>query len=130
MLAILVVAWLTAFTLTHIPMPQMPEGVEVSDKTLHIVGFAGLTTLFVLTMLAYGVRRPRRLLCAVIVLPLYAALDERTQPWCNRTCDFRDWASDMLGMLVMLGVVETALFLLERLRRAKAETTDRPLSGE
>lgn len=120
MLAILIVAWLAAFTVTHIPLPEMPQGVEVSDKTLHRVGFGGLTFLLVMTMLAYRLRRSRRLLLAIIVLPIYAAFDELTQPYCNRTCDIHDWTADMTGMLAIIFVAEIMVTIVERWHAKKS----------
>ncbi len=96
LLAVLVLLWLAAATASHVPVSRLPS-LEVSDKTEHVVGFLALAGMFILTLTAYGFRRPQRVLATILVLPLYAALDEWTQPWFGRGCELNDWFADLCG---------------------------------
>jgi VanZ family protein len=113
--ALLVVAWLGAFTLSHIPADRL-RGVEVSDKTLHLVGFGGLTTLLWIVLIFR--RRPlwQRIALVLATMPIYGALDELTQPLppFHRSCDIHDWLFDCLGVIVSLCVLEIGWRLVRR----------------
>lgn len=121
MLIILVIAWLGAVTSTHIPLPEIPPEMNVGDKTLHEVGFAGLTTLLVLTLLAWRTRRIRRIVLTLTVLPAYAALDELTQPYFHRSCDIHDWLSDLAGILIALAAWETIMALAQEKKKTTGD---------
>lgn len=120
----LVAYWLTLFTATHVPIdPEIV--VPGNDKTLHVVGYSGLGLLFGLTLAWRLSPRPRfagkgasapsslpaglrfRFLGAVLVLAIYAMLDELTQPFVGRTCDPYDWLADCVGMVI--GLLTAAL---------------------
>jgi VanZ family protein len=96
LLVMLVVVWAAALTLTHLPPRDVPD-LGVSDKTEHVVGFAGLGGMFIVTMTAMGLPFRKRILATLVVLPLYAAIDEWTQPWFGRSCDIHDWLADCCG---------------------------------
>ena len=85
--------WVMSAIATHLPPHEVPD-IDVSDKVLHFSGYFLLAALFWLALAAHRVRRPIRLLLVIIVLPLYGALDEFTQPPFGRTCDFYDWLAD------------------------------------
>jgi VanZ family protein len=106
-----VLAWAGALTASHIPGPDLPE-IHVSDKTLHVTGFLILTTLFWLTLSLHGRRRLGRIAIILLVMPVYAALDELTQPWFLRTADVHDWLADMIGALCALTILELAAAVL------------------
>lgn len=118
MLVVLIFFWLLAAALTHIPIPEIPSELDVGDKWVHKIGFAGLASLLMAALLAYRWSRTRRLLLIPLALAVYGALDELTQPSCGRARDFNDWRSDMIGMAVALLVWEAALFVIGRLRPA------------
>jgi VanZ family protein len=97
--------WLALFAGTH--WPKLP-GIDVPgrDKTLHAVAFAILTglLLIVLTRRAWLARGGPIALAAVAIVAVYAAVDERTQPYAGRTCNFLDWVADLVGAVsVALG---------------------------
>lgn len=98
--------WLIAAVATHIPAPERLP-VQVSDKTLHLVGFFVLASLFWLSLTAYGVRGWRRVVTVICVMIIYAAIDETTQGWVRRDPDMGDWTADVIGALLAVGVVET-----------------------
>ena len=108
----MILLWAGAFTLTHLPPAKVPD-FHASDKTLHLVGFAGLATVFGVTMLAYGVPRRRRLLWLFAVMLLYAAFDELTQPLTGRTADFHDWLFDAAGTTIAAGLTESLAWVVK-----------------
>jgi len=116
LLALLILLWAGAFTLTHLPPKKVPN-FHVSDKTLHLVGFTGLASAFGVTMLAYGVPRRRRLLWLFAIMLTYAAADELTQPLTGRTADFYDWLFDAAGTLIAAGLTETLAFVVGKRKR-------------
>jgi VanZ family protein len=96
-IAALVCYWVALFVSTHVPLePQI--SVPGEDKTLHFVGYGVLALLF-------GIAFPRSLRLALIVLALYAAFDELTQPLVGRHCDFHDWLADLGGIAIGLTLV-------------------------
>ena len=97
--------WVMSAVATHLPPDDMPD-TDVNDKVLHLSGFFVLAGLFWLTLAAHRVRRPIRMLLVLIVLPLYGALDEITQPLTGRTCDFYDWLADTTATLAALAMWE------------------------
>jgi VanZ family protein len=121
-LAVCVLAWASALTATHIPGPDMPD-LHVGDKYLHVVGFLGLSGLFWATLTGYGKGTWVRLGLMLAVMPLYAAFDELTQPYFQRTADVDDWISDAAGTVAALIVAESAFALeLWRCRRGAPNT--------
>ena len=121
-LALLVLLWAAAFTLTHLPPGDVPN-FHVGDKTLHLVGFTGLASAFGVTMLAYGVPRRRRLMWMIAVLLTYAAADELTQPFAGRTADLHDWLFDAAGTLIAVAVVEGVAWMVGKQQQMKARKT-------
>jgi VanZ family protein len=115
MTLLLALVWAGAFALTHIPAKRMPR-THVSDKTLHVVGYAGLTGLFLPVLAMRGATRGRQLLIAALALPLYAAVDELTQPLVNRHGSLTDWFCDVLGVAVGMGLYLCAAEILARRR--------------
>ena len=116
MLALSVLAWLGAFSVSHIPADVMHEIKTPSDTTLHMSGFAILAGLFLLALAAFNVRTMRRSIIVLAVMALYAALDERTQPLVNRVCDVRDWYADMAGSIIVVIVLGLLLHIFARRR--------------
>ena len=118
MLIACVVGWVAALVATHVPGEDLP-GFRVSDKTLHVVGYFGLASLFWLAMTAYGVRFWRRFTVALCVLIIYGAMDEITQGPFHRTPDVGDWVGDVVGIVLATVVWET-LFRLTRGRQPQS----------
>lgn len=117
-----------AFTMTHLPGQDLPN-FHASDKTLHVTGFAGLSTCFVFLLNAYGWPRRRRILTIVIALMAYAAFDEKTQPYFHRTQDIMDWLADTCGTLLAIGIWEP-LLALARKRLSRQSAKDQPQAIE
>jgi VanZ family protein len=82
-----------------LPGKDLPE-FQVSDKRLHLVGFAGLATLFWMSLWTYGHPWRKRIWLCLIILPIYGALDEMTQPAFHRTASVLDWLYDVIGIVL------------------------------
>lgn len=118
---VLALYWLALFVGTHIPNPQdfLPE--DVSDKTLHLLAYAGLATLLLVReRLVEWVTWGRGLTLLAVVVA-YGALDELLQaiPSLNRTADFGDWAADVLGASTALAVFLLVQWTLRRLSEVR-----------
>ena len=108
-----VILWCGAFTLTHLPGPDLPDVLQrVSHRWLHFVGFLGLASAFLAALMAYNVPRGRRLWVILTVMLTYAAFDEMTQPLTHRHADVGDWATDAAGTLAAIFVLEAAIWLI------------------
>ena len=119
MLAVLVALWMTAAALTH--WPQLSGVPNVGDKTLHLVGYFGLAGALWLALYAYRTRLPWRPILTLAIMSAYGAIDEITQPYFQRSCDIRDWYTDVLGTLAAIVLLEMLAFVAARLRKgAKA----------
>ncbi len=113
LLVMLVVLWAAALTATHLPPKDVPE-VGVSDKVEHVVGFLGLAGIFIVTLTASGVSLPARVTLTMVIMPIYAALDELTQPPFGRECDIYDWTADLCGTLTAILAWEVFLAIWHR----------------
>lgn len=89
---------LAAFITTHMPPPAKLAHPLINDKLLHFLGFMLIGVLTVWRM-GNDPRRfaPRALLLWFLVLVAYGAIDETTQPFFNRDCEFFDWVADCGG---------------------------------
>jgi VanZ family protein len=110
-LGLLVPYWLLACILTHLPA-RFVTGAQIGDKLEHFLSFGLLSGLLYLYL---WLSRPRLTWTPVVVLAIalaYGAVDEWTQPWFNRTCDFQDWTADAAAAaaaVVVLGLLHWAV---------------------
>jgi len=66
-------AWLVCFIGTHLPSERVPSmPMDVTNNTLHIIGYTILASLFLLTMRSRSLSLPRRVAWAAGVLLAYA----------------------------------------------------------
>jgi VanZ family protein len=74
--------------------------VPGKDKTLHFIAYGVLTGL----ILWGWVRNISAGILGGVVMGLFllGAMDEITQPYVNRTCDFYDWLMDISGVIVVV----------------------------
>ena len=119
MLSVCVILWGLAFIVSHIPADRLPE-THVSDKSLHFVGFFGLSSVLLLTLTGYNVLRLRRVVAAICITAGYAAFDEATQALVNRQAAFGDWLADVCGAVLAVIVLEAYFLLREKLHRGSA----------
>lgn len=106
----LVIYWVVLVLLEHISMPGIVYRAGLSDKWLHFLAYMNLAFLLWFSLLPQT--RADWLKPAVWLLLLgmvtFGGIDELTQPYTGRTCDFYDFLSDALGALgglVIAGLV-------------------------
>jgi VanZ family protein len=95
--------WLTLFVATHVPhdFPAVPP--DRVDKLVHVAVFAVLGWLLATAwQRSAGRLTARHFLAAWLVIVLYAAADEFSQPWVGRVCSLGDWLADAVGAAVGL----------------------------
>ena len=117
LLAITVGLWIVACVLTHLPPGEVPD-FHTSDTYLHTVGFGGLASWFLLTLVSFRTRTLPRMLLVIAVMAAYAALDENTQPFFGRSCELRDWVNDMIGTTIAVALWEIAFWAMRRRQKA------------
>ena len=113
----LIVYWLVLLIATSIPGSDFPD-IQVSDKIEHFTGYGLLTILITFTLLVqskYKIIRNRAYLAAVVIVSLYAALDELHQLFIpGRECDIYDWSADFaaacFGVIVVFSLVKFVRF--------------------
>ena len=103
-LILLVFYWPTLFILAHIPIPQFVQQAHVSDKTLHFLAYLVLVFLFWFTISPDKMVRWRRTAVWWVLLVMigYGVADEWLQGCVGRSCDIRDFAADLVGVLAGL----------------------------
>jgi VanZ family protein len=117
-LAVAVAATLGVLGLTHIPQDAIPRVLTADrfDKVEHVIAYGIMAALYLFALNRESVDslkqadegKRRRwevkgwLGVAVLIILGLAALggvDESTQPYVNRTCDFWDWVGDVTGIV-------------------------------
>lgn len=96
----LAVYWILLFVATHHPRVVIPGEIPHSDKLVHFGAFGTLALLF------WFATRARWWVAAAILIP-YAALDEWLQQFVGRFTDLMDFIANTIGIVVVLGVLET-----------------------
>jgi VanZ family protein len=119
--------WLLLATATHVPVPDLGEvPFDWFDKAVHVTLYGGLTLL---SAWACARRRagpdaslrddlPRTLWRWAAFYVIFAALDEWTQQFVNRTPSWFDWLADAIG--VTLGSV-LAILIFRRAGRRRVD---------
>jgi VanZ family protein len=100
---VLAIYWVALFGSTHIPRLPLPTHISLFDKICHFVAFAMLALL---VNLAWASRRSglqpidwRMFAKVLLVIAIYGAIDEFTQPWVGRSRELLDWLADVTGAL-------------------------------
>lgn len=88
--------------LTHIPQEFMPNRLEKIglDKFEHVVAYALITLLFVLSLKQPFSKLQAAILFIIIIF--IAISDELTQPLVNRIASKMDFMADVVGIAVVL----------------------------
>lgn len=88
----------SAFVVTHMPPPKVPARPLINDKVLHFTGFAALGIVGIWRLTGDS-RRITGLaaMASFVGLALYGVIDEATQPYFGRSCEFGDWVADVCG---------------------------------
>jgi VanZ family protein len=102
---VLAVYWPTLFVLSHIPIPRVVQEADVSDKSLHFLVYLVLS--FLLWYVVGGNQKVnwRRAMpwLVLFVIVVYGIFDEWLQGYvAGRSCDVRDFFSDLAGALAGL----------------------------
>ena len=103
---------ITLFTFTHIPIPQVVYRANVSDKWLHFLAYMNL--FFLLWFSFFPDKKANWLKPVVWLIFLGAVIcggvDELSQPYTGRTCDFWDFTADAEGVSAGLIIVTFVSF--------------------
>ena len=102
---VLVLYWPALFVLAHVPIPQVVQEADVSDKAPHFLAYLVLT--FLIWSAASGDRKVKWRRAApwlvLFVIVIYGIFDERLQSYvAGRSCDVRDFFTDLAGALAGL----------------------------
>lgn len=90
---LLIAIWLILVILTHIPVPQSVQGLGVSDKLIHLIGYFPLGLLLPVCR----VRGCQKWWVCLLVIAGYGVLDELFQIPVGRTASVLDWVADVVG---------------------------------
>ncbi|MCI0499271.1 MAG: VanZ family protein [Planctomycetales bacterium] len=104
--------WPAIFWLTHIPVPDIARQSGMSDKTMHVLAYFALTFLTWFAVSPYEKIRwnKPKVWIVWVVIVLYAAADEYLQGRVGRSADVVDFASDLFGLAMGLGVLSIFSF--------------------
>jgi len=111
------IVWISAFVATHLPSEQV-IGLNLSDVLLHVLGYIGLTTAFYLSLVVWGVNRLLRWMLVPVVMGIYGAFDELTQPFFGRQAAWSDYLANLAGMLLAVAAAECILALARLIGQA------------
>ncbi|MCI0335546.1 MAG: VanZ family protein [Planctomycetes bacterium] len=110
--------WLALFIGSHMPIERIPLSGGTADKFAHVAAFAVLAVIFAITwQVSAGRLMTRHLVWAWVVIALYGALEEVTQPLAGRVASIWDWLADASG--AALGLMLFAC--IRRFGRAQCE---------
>jgi uncharacterized protein YfiM (DUF2279 family) len=108
---VLVLYWPALFVIAHIPIPQVVQEADVSDKNLHFLVYLILTFLIWSTVSGDRKVKWRRAVpwLVLFVIVVYGILDEWLQSYvAGRSCDVRDFFTDLAGALA--GLILSSFF--------------------
>lgn len=102
-----IVYWVALFAIMHTPRQHLPHvNVSYIDKAAHVTGYALLGLLGGAYAQRTGVKRGTAWYAKwLLVYGLYAAVDELTQPYVNRSASVSDWIVDIIGVVLAFVVV-------------------------
>ncbi len=125
--SLLVVYWIGLAIGTHTPVSAVQVvTTSVSDKTIHFYAYAGLGFLAAWAVTRLWGRRAVLALVAVVVVILFGAVDELTQPLVHRQCDFYDWVADTLGAILGALMYVTISWMLHSLAKKRENQSEAP----
>ncbi len=111
---LLAVYWMTIVILTHIPIPGWVRQAGVSDKKMHFAAYFILAALLFLSARRPALRS-RRPWLGLLIIAVYSAADELTQPYFNRGADIVDYAVNIIG--AMAGILITGLIVRRKQKK-------------
>jgi VanZ family protein len=104
---ILSIYWGALLITTHIPLPKIVYQARVSDKWLHFLAYINLAFLLWFSFRPDNKVNWRNRLVWLLLLAgcAYGGLDELTQPYIGRTCDFYDFLANVAAIITGLLIV-------------------------
>jgi VanZ family protein len=110
--------WIGAFTATHIPNSSIPQVIhDLGHFVLHVIGFLGLSSWFILTLVAFNTGPTlRRILVVLLIMTIYAAIDEYTQQFFGRGTSLQEWFIDTVATIVALVIWESIFWFIKKSR--------------
>ena len=111
-IAVAVSYFIALFVSTHIPIPKIVYKAGVSDKWLHFLAYMNLFFLLWFSVFNDKKANWRKLAVWVIFLGaiICGGVDEISQPYTGRTCDFWDFMADAKGVSAGLIIVTFLTF--------------------
>ncbi|MGB7583030.1 MAG: VanZ family protein [Sedimentisphaerales bacterium] len=107
--------WIGAFTATHVPYSTIPRVFrDLGHFTLHVLGFLGLSSWFILTLAAFNFSSLRRIVVVLLIMTIYGAIDEYTQQFFGRSTSFSEWLIDTGATIVALVIWESVFWLTKK----------------
>lgn len=124
---LLALLWISLAILTHIPVPQSVQGMGVSDKVAHVIGYFPLGLLLPLCRTSSWSRQSQPLNwgASLLILTGYGILDELLQIPVGRTASVLDWVADMIGILLGMLVAH----VVWRRQDGSPQSTHEPAGG-
>lgn len=104
---VLVIYWLALFIATHLPIHDLGYRAGMSDKTMHLLAYLGLAFFAWVAVSPQGKvhwLRPKVWIILVVIV-WYGVIDEFLQGFVGRSADIRDFAANMIGVLMGLGIL-------------------------
>ena len=92
--------WVLLFIGTHIPADRIFVPLNLSDKVLHFIAFAGLSFLIAWAVPTNDAKLHQNIRLAALISVVYAGLDELLQIPVGRTADWMDFFADCFGVPV------------------------------
>ena len=108
---------------THWPGGVRAVSMFGWDKILHLLGYAGLAFLLSAYLDLRRFKTASSVPLVLLVVSVYGAFDEITQPYFGRACDYRDWLADFVGGIV--GVTCYHLLFAGQVRRYTSREEER-----
>jgi hypothetical protein len=104
--------FVTLFVSTHMPIPEVVYRANVSDKWLHFLAYMNLFFLLWFSINPDKKANWRKLAVWLIFLGAIICgwVDELSQPYTGRTCDFWDFTADAEGVSAGLIIVTFVSF--------------------
>ena len=100
----LIIYWVFLAIVSHIPIPELVYQARVSDKALHLVAYLVLSFLLWFAVKPEQKVNWRKITTwwVLLIIGVYAVVDEVLQGVVGRNCDMMDFVADMAGALVGL----------------------------
>lgn len=92
--------WVVA---THTPVPRRIREVGAPDWLGHGVGYFAMLLFWAIFVISQTSRRGRAAAIGLwLAAATFAAIDELTQPFVNRSAEWTDWFADLTGLTVAI----------------------------